>query len=137
MSNPELEQKFERFRADFEGLRHEIGKAIVGQEEVVGGVLTALVVGGHVLIEGLPGMGKTALAHTLADVVDVSFQRIACTPDLMSADIIGTYVIMETPQGRRTGRSHTRAARRMAGADRREAAGRTRSTGPGRSRLVM
>jgi MoxR-like ATPase len=102
MSHPELEQKFERFRSDYESLRHEIGKAFVGQQEVVDGVLTALIVGGHVLLEGLPGMGKTALAHTLADVVDVSFQRIQCTPDLMSADIIGTYVIMETPQGRRT-----------------------------------
>ena len=102
MSNPELDQKFEAFRTDFENLRREIGKAFVGQEEVVEGVLTALVVGGHVLLEGLPGMGKTALAHILAEVVDVSFQRIQCTPDLMSADIIGTYVIMETPEGRRT-----------------------------------
>ena len=102
MSNPELDQKFEAFRADYESLRREIGKAFVGQAEVVDGVLTALVVGGHVLLEGLPGMGKTALAHTLADVLDVSFQRIQCTPDLMSADIIGTYVIMETPEGRRT-----------------------------------
>ena len=102
MSNAELEQKFEAFRADFERLRREIGKAFVGQTEVVDGVLTALVAGGHVLLEGLPGMGKTSLAHTLAEVVDVSFQRIQCTPDLMSADIIGTYVIMETPEGRRT-----------------------------------
>jgi len=102
MSNPELDQKFEAFRTDFESLRREIGKAFVGQAEVVEGVLTALVIGGHVLLEGLPGMGKTALAHILADVLDVSFQRIQCTPDLMSADIIGTYVIMETPEGRRT-----------------------------------
>lgn len=102
MSNSELDQKFEAFRADYESLRREIGKAFVGQSEVVDGVLTALVVGGHVLLEGLPGMGKTALAHTLADVLDISFQRIQCTPDLMSADIIGTYVIMETPEGRRT-----------------------------------
>ena len=102
MSNPELEQKFEQFRKDFEGLRREIAKAIVGQQAAVEGLLTAMVVGGHVLLEGLPGLGKTALAQTLADVVDVTFQRIQCTPDLMSADIIGTYVIMETPQGRRT-----------------------------------
>ncbi|NLS95460.1 MAG: MoxR family ATPase [Planctomycetaceae bacterium] len=102
MSNVELEQKFEAFRADFESLRREICKAFVGQADVVEGVLTALVAGGHVLLEGLPGMGKTALAHILADVLDVSFQRIQCTPDLMSADIIGTYVIMETPEGRRT-----------------------------------
>ncbi len=102
MSNAELEQQFEGFRTDFESLRREIGKSFVGQSEVVDGVLTALVVGGHVLLEGLPGMGKTSLAHTLADVLDISFQRIQCTPDLMSADIIGTYVIMETPEGRRT-----------------------------------
>lgn len=102
MSNAELENKFEAFRVDFERLRREIAKAFVGQTEVVDGVLTALVVGGHVLLEGLPGLGKTSLAHTLADTVDVSFQRIQCTPDLMSADIIGTYVIMETPEGRRT-----------------------------------
>ena len=102
MSNVELDQKFEAFRADFESLRREIGKSFVGQSEVVDGVLTALVAGGHVLLEGLPGMGKTSLAHTLAEVVDISFQRIQCTPDLMSADIIGTYVIMETPEGRRT-----------------------------------
>jgi MoxR-like ATPase len=102
MSHAELEEKFEGFRIDFERLRREIGKVIVGQSEAIEGVLTALVVGGHVLLEGLPGMGKTALAQTLADALDVSFQRIQCTPDLMSADIIGTYVIMETPEGRRT-----------------------------------
>ena len=102
MSNAELENKFEAFRADFERLRREIAKTFVGQTEVVNGVLTALVAGGHVLLEGLPGLGKTSLAHALADAVDVSFQRIQCTPDLMSADIIGTYVIMETPEGRRT-----------------------------------
>ncbi len=102
MSNAELEQKFDGFRTDFDSLRREIGKAFVGQSEIIDGILTALVVGGHVLLEGLPGMGKTALAHTLADVLDISFQRIQCTPDLMSADIIGTYVIMETPEGRRT-----------------------------------
>ncbi len=102
MSRGELEEKLEGFQRDLEGLRHEIGKAIVGQREAIDGVLTALIVGGHVLLEGLPGTGKTALAQTLAEAVDVSFQRIQCTPDLMSADIIGTYVIMETPEGRRT-----------------------------------
>lgn len=102
MSRGELEKKFEGFRNDFEELRRQIGRAIVGQSEAIEGVLTALVVGGHVLLEGLPGTGKTLLAQTLADAVDVSYQRIQCTPDLMSADIIGTYVIMETPEGRRT-----------------------------------
>jgi MoxR-like ATPase len=98
----ETEQKLASFREDFNALRHEVGKRIVGQEEAVDLVLTALVVGGHVLIEGLPGLGKTELARTLAAVIDASFQRIQCTSDLMPADVIGTYVIMETPQGRRT-----------------------------------
>ena len=98
----EMEQKLASFREDFNALRHEVGKRIVGQGEAVDLVLTALVAGGHVLIEGLPGLGKTELARTLAAVIDASFQRIQCTSDLMPADVIGTYVIMETPQGRRT-----------------------------------
>lgn len=97
-----IERELEQFCSDFEALEHEIGKVIVGQEEVVEGVLTTLIAGGHVLLEGLPGMGKTVLAQTLADVVDLSFQRIQCTPDLMPTDIIGTYVIMESAQGRRS-----------------------------------
>ena len=98
----EMEQKLASFREDFNALRHEVGKRIVGREEAVDLVLTALVAGGHVLVEGLPGLGKTELARTLAAVIDAGFQRIQCTSDLMPADAIGTYVIMETPQGRRT-----------------------------------
>jgi len=98
----EMERELERFRADFDALRAEIGKVIVGQEDVIEGVLIALMAGGHVLLEGLPGTGKTVLAQTLADVVDLGFQRIQCTPDLMPTDVIGTYVIMETAQGRRS-----------------------------------
>ncbi len=95
-------QQLEAFRKDFDTLRREIGKIVVGQEEVVDGVLTAVVSGGHVLLEGVPGIGKTLLVQTLARVLEVSFQRIQFTPDLMPADLIGTYVVMETPQGRRT-----------------------------------
>lgn len=94
--------RFDRFRTDFEALREQVGQVVVGQEEAVQCVLTALAVGGHVLLEGLPGLGKTVLARTLADVADVMFRRIQCTSDLMATDVIGTYVIMETPQGRRT-----------------------------------
>jgi len=103
MSTPsEMEKRLEAFRGDFEALRHEIGKVIVGQADVVRDLLTALIAGGHVLLEGLPGTGKTVLVRTLAAVVDLGFSPIQCTPDLMPADVIGTYVIMETPQGRRT-----------------------------------
>ena len=103
MSVPsEMEQKLASFRENFHALRQEVGKRIVGQQQTIDLVLTALVVGGHVLVEGLPGLGKTELARSLAAVVNVGFQRIQCTSDLMPADAIGTYVIMETPQGRRT-----------------------------------
>jgi MoxR-like ATPase len=98
----QIDQQLKHFRDDFETLRREIGRVIVGQEGVVEGLLTAMVAGGHVLLEGLPGLGKTRLVRALAAAVDLSFQRIQCTPDLMPADVIGTYVIMETPQGRRT-----------------------------------
>jgi len=101
-TNSEMQQKLEQFRRDFKALQLEIGKRIVGQKDVVEAALGALVVGGHVLLEGLPGMGKTQLVRSLAEVVELTFQRIQCTPDLMPADVIGTYVVMETPQGRRT-----------------------------------
>lgn len=98
----QTERQLGEFRADFDALRREIGRVIVGQAEVVDGVLGAMVAGGHVLLEGMPGLGKTRLVRALAGAVDFSFQRIQCTPDLMPADVIGTYVVMETPQGRRT-----------------------------------
>ena len=97
-----VEQQLRQFRDDFDALRREVGRVIVGQQEVIDAVLVALVAGGHVLLEGLPGLGKTRLVRALAGAVDLSFQRIQSTPDLMPADIIGTYVVMETPQGRRT-----------------------------------
>ncbi len=95
-------KELEEFRGHYEALRREIARVIVGQEHAVDGVLTALAVGGHVRLEGLPGTGKTRLVRALAGALDLSFQRIQCTPDLMPTDIIGTHVIMETPQGRRT-----------------------------------
>jgi len=79
----------------------EIGKVIVGHEEVVHGVLTCLFAGGHALLEGVPGLGKTLLVRTLAQVLDLQFSRIQFTPDLMPADILGTNMVMETPDGRR------------------------------------
>jgi MoxR-like ATPase len=94
-------QQLADFQRDFHALREELGKVVVGQAETIDGVLTAAIAGGHVLLEGPPGMGKTLLVRTLAEVVDLSFQRIQFTPDLMPSDLIGTYVVMENPQGRR------------------------------------
>lgn len=102
-SDAGVEQAAEEFRKKFEALRSEIGKAIVGHDEIVEGVLTALFVGGHVLLEGVPGLGKTYLIRTLASAVDLNYSRIQFTPDLMPADIIGTNVITEDPDTGRRG----------------------------------
>ena len=97
-----LGRQHEVFRKDFDTLRREIGKVVVGHEDVVDGILTAVVTGGHVLLEGVPGLGKTLLVETLAEVMQVTFQRVQFTPDLMPADLLGTYVVMESAEGRRT-----------------------------------
>src|SRR6476620_10905018 len=81
-------------------LEAELAGVIVVQQSVVRGVLTALLAGGHVLLEGVPGLGKTLLVRTLAECVDLSYSRIQFTPDLMPADIIGTDVITESDGGR-------------------------------------
>jgi MoxR-like ATPase len=93
--DPAVEKATAEFRRKFQAVRDEICKAIVGHDEVIDGVLTALFVGGHVLIEGVPGLGKTYLIRTLAQAVDLEFSRIQFTPDLMPADIIGTTIISE------------------------------------------
>lgn len=95
----QLRHELDRFREDFERLRSEIAKVIVGQREVVDGVLLGLVAGGHVLLEGVPGLGKTLLVRTLAGVLHAKFSRIQFTPDLMPADLIGTNVMVETRGG--------------------------------------
>ncbi len=91
----EVLQAAERFRADFAGVREQVARVIVGQREVVDGVLTCLFVGGHALLEGVPGIGKTLLVRTLARALDLSFSRVQFTPDLMPADIVGTTVVHE------------------------------------------
>jgi MoxR-like ATPase len=91
----------EEFRRDYHAVQAEIAKAIVGHEEIIDGVLTCLFVGGHALLEGVPGLGKTALVRALADALHLKFNRIQFTPDLMPADVIGTNVIMENDQGHR------------------------------------
>src|SRR3954454_24950748 len=95
------EEQIESFRESYSARRAEIGKVIVGHEAIVDGTLMALLAGGHVLLEGVPGLGKTLLVRTLSDVLDISFNRIQFTPDLMPADIVGTNIVMETPGGRR------------------------------------
>jgi MoxR-like ATPase len=94
-----IEQKAARFREIFESLRSELSKVIVGQEKIIEGVLVALFASGHVLLEGVPGLGKTMLVRTLADAVSLKFSRIQFTPDLMPADIIGTNIISEEETG--------------------------------------
>ncbi|HKQ36599.1 MAG TPA: MoxR family ATPase [Verrucomicrobiae bacterium] len=95
------EQQIAGFREAYGRLRDELGKVIVGQDAIVDGALTALMGGGHVLLEGVPGLGKTLLVRTLSQVLDLAFNRIQFTPDLMPADILGTNIVMETQGGRR------------------------------------
>jgi MoxR-like ATPase len=95
------DDQIQSFHETYSALRAEIGKVIVGHEAIVDSTLVALFAGGHVLLEGVPGLGKTLLVRTLSDVLDLSFNRIQFTPDLMPADIVGTNIVMETPGGRR------------------------------------
>ena len=95
------ESQIQTFRQAYVALRAEIGKVIVGQDAVVDGTLIALFAGGHVLLEGVPGLGKTLLVRTLGEALDLPFSRIQFTPDLMPADILGTNIVMESPGGRR------------------------------------
>src|SRR6266513_2616782 len=99
--DPQIQQLCDEFRRDYRAVQKEIAKAIVGHEPIVDGVLTCLFVGGHALLEGVPGLGKTALIRSLADALSLKFSRIQFTPDLMPADVIGTNVIQEDEHGRR------------------------------------
>jgi MoxR-like ATPase len=91
----------EQFRERFVRITAEVGRRIVGHEEVVNLTVTSLLAGGHVLLEGIPGVGKTSLVHTLADVLHLTFSRIQFTPDLMPADITGTNMLTDDPSGRK------------------------------------
>ena len=95
------ESQIQTFRDTYAALRAEIGKMIVGHDAIVEGTLIALFAGGHVLLEGVPGLGKTLLVRTLSEVLELPFNRIQFTPDLMPADILGTNIVMETVGGRR------------------------------------
>jgi MoxR-like ATPase len=91
----DVQSQCREFREMFESLRSEIAKVIVGHDEIVENVLVCLFCGGHVLLEGVPGLGKTLLVRTLSSALSLEFRRIQFTPDLMPADIIGTNIVME------------------------------------------
>ena len=97
----EIEARMERARRSFDALKSEMARAIVGHEELVEQVFIALVCGGHCLLEGVPGLGKTLMVRSLGEVLSLSFSRIQFTPDLMPADITGTNVLSDDPSGRR------------------------------------
>src|SRR5437016_2611227 len=99
MSDPK--EQVAEFQKDFQRIEAEIGKVIVGQRSVIRGVLTALFAGGHCLLEGVPGLGKTLLVRTLGSVLQLKFNRIQFTPDLMPADIVGTSLVAQTASGER------------------------------------
>ncbi|MFM9105544.1 MAG: AAA family ATPase, partial [Chloroflexota bacterium] len=90
-----------QFRDTFHEIESEVSRAMVGQTDVIRDVLIAVVAGGHVLLEGVPGLGKTMLVLSLANVLDLAFSRIQFTPDLMPADITGTNILVEDEQGGR------------------------------------
>ena len=101
MSDSETARReVEEFQKKIGALREEIGRIIVGNREVIDGVLSCMLSGSHCLLEGVPGLGKTMLVRTLAQVMGLEFSRIQFTPDLMPADIIGTVVLDETADGK-------------------------------------
>ncbi|WP_312043149.1 AAA family ATPase [Anaerotignum sp.] len=93
------EEKIRQFGAEFEKIEAEIGTVIIGQKDLIRGVLTSMIAGGNVLLEGLPGLGKTHLVKTIGKVLDLEFSRIQFTPDLMPADVTGTSVMTKNPKG--------------------------------------
>ncbi|HEY2412305.1 MAG TPA: MoxR family ATPase [Pirellulaceae bacterium] len=96
-----MQQRAEEFRKRYASVKEQIGRVIVGHDDIVHGVLTSMFIGGHCLLEGVPGLGKTLLVRTLAEALHLKFNRIQFTPDLMPSDILGTNLINEDPEGRR------------------------------------
>jgi MoxR-like ATPase len=90
----------EEFQRDYKAVSEQIGRVIVGQRDIIDGVLTCLFAGGHALLEGVPGLGKTLLVRSLSQALSLDFNRIQFTPDLMPADVIGATIVVETSTGR-------------------------------------
>jgi MoxR-like ATPase len=96
-----MQQQAEQFRQRYSSVKEQIGRVIVGHDDIVHGVLTSMFIGGHCLLEGVPGLGKTLLVRTLAECLSLQFNRVQFTPDLMPSDILGTNIITENEAGRR------------------------------------
>jgi len=96
-----MQKRAELFIQRYGAVREQLSRVIVGHQDIIHGILTCLFVGVHALLEGVPGLGKTLLVRTLAKTLDLNFSRIQFTPDLMPADILGTNMVMESPDGRR------------------------------------
>src|SRR6187399_507413 len=94
-----LQSEADQFKQEFAAVRDAVGKVIVGQGKVVEASLTAIFCGGNILLEGVPGLGKTELVKALSKVLDLEFRRIQFTPDLMPADIVGTNVMSTDEKG--------------------------------------
>jgi MoxR-like ATPase len=97
----DIEKRIEQARRTFDELRSELGRMIVGHAELIEQVFIALVCGGHCLLEGVPGLGKTLLVRSLGEILNLSFSRVQFTPDLMPADITGTNMLTDDPSGRK------------------------------------
>ena len=95
----ELQTRLQEFRACFEQLKTEVQKVVIGQEEIIEKTVIAMIAGGHVLLEGVPGLGKTLLVRSLAGALHLTFQRVQFTPDLMPADLIGTKILVDDGHG--------------------------------------
>ncbi len=98
-TSADIERRIESFRDRHDRIQAEVGRVIVGNREVVSGIVTCLLTRGHVLLEGIPGLGKTKIVQTLSEAMHLKFNRIQFTPDLMPGDILGTNVVRETETG--------------------------------------
>src|SRR3989475_12677696 len=97
----EIEDRMQSARRSFDALKSEMARTIVGHEELIEQVFVALVCGGHCLLEGVPGLGKTLVVRSLSQALNLSFSRIQFTPDLMPADITGTQMLTDDPAGQK------------------------------------
>src|SRR5688572_5992150 len=100
INTAQVEAAAKKFRDDYLRTKEQIKKSVVGHEEIIDGVLTCLFAGGHALLEGVPGLGKTLLIRSLSEALHLQFNRIQFTPDLMPADVTGTTIVVETEHGR-------------------------------------